>query len=42
MRDDGGIRFESLRVYLQLPQELLSGLLVLRVLQAYISTTEYE
>jgi hypothetical protein len=35
MRDDGGIRFESLRLYLELPQSLLSGLFVLRVLQIY-------
>jgi hypothetical protein len=25
MRDDSGIRFESLRLYLELPQSLLSG-----------------
>jgi len=35
MRDDSGIRFESLRLYLELPQRLLSGLFVLRVLQIY-------
>jgi hypothetical protein len=38
MRDGGGIRFESLRLYLKLPQMLFSGLFVLRLLHRQRNT----